>query len=213
MWSRYIGLAYFTPRLQIVNVYKHAKLNQMDCLVFLKLKVRTLKYDQYHNCWIWCQYLFKGQNGWLDEFNLVHNQTYVGSQHLSDQEYDEKGDKSIYLNIWSIRVISKVRKTHHQNPEIGHTQGDIQKKLAKKYTSIQQGMKLRKPSILVVNWVSSCLSFFLSTSTAATYIFTAPNCTTTIICLNPCALNAEYQHFILRFIKMSLLCRYHWKRG
>jgi len=37
--------------------------------------------------------------------------------------------------------------------------------------------------------------------------------TTTIICLEPCALNAEYQHFILRFIKMSLLCGYHWKRG
>ncbi len=27
------------------------------------------------------------------------------------------------------------------------------------------------PSILVVNWVSSCLSFFLNASTAATYIF------------------------------------------
>jgi hypothetical protein len=74
-------------------------------------------------------------------------------------------------------------------------------------------MKLRKPSILVVNWVSSCLFFFLSASTAATDIFSAPNCTTTIISLEPCALNAEYQHFILRFIKMSLLCGYHWKRG
>jgi hypothetical protein len=44
-------------------------------------------------------------------------------------------------------------------------------------------MKLKKPSILVVNWVSSCLSFSLSASTANTYIFTAPNCTTTIISL------------------------------
>jgi hypothetical protein len=59
-------------------------------------------------------------------------------------------------------------------------------------------MKLRKPSILVVNWVSSCLSFSLSASTAAAYIFTAPNCITTIISLGPCALNAEFQHFILR---------------
>jgi hypothetical protein len=42
---------------------------------------------------------------------------------------------------------------------------------------------------------SSCLSFFLSTSTAATYIFTARTCTTTIITLEPCTLNAEYQHF------------------
>jgi len=65
-------------------------------------------------------------------------------------------------------------------------------------------MKLRKPSILVVNRVSSCLSFFLSASTGGTYVFTGPNCSTTIISLEPCALNAEYQHFILRFIKLSL---------
>jgi hypothetical protein len=45
-------------------------------------------------------------------------------------------------------VIRKVRKT--QNPEFGHTQGEIKKKPAKKYISIQRGMKLRKPSILVV---------------------------------------------------------------
>jgi hypothetical protein len=48
-------------------------------------------------------------------------------------------------------VIRKVRKTQHQNPEFGHTQGEIQKKPAKKYISIQRGMKLRKTSILVVN--------------------------------------------------------------
>ncbi len=56
---------------------------------------------------------------------------------------------------------------------------------------------------MVVNWVSSCLSFFLSASTAAAYIFTAPTCTTT---LEPCALNAEFN-------EISLLCGYHWKRG
>jgi hypothetical protein len=50
-----------------------------------------------------------------------------------------------------IRVIGKVRKTQHQNPEFGHTQGDIQKNSANKYVSIQQEMKLRKPSILVIN--------------------------------------------------------------
>jgi hypothetical protein len=49
--------------------------------------------------------------------------------------------------------------------------------------------------------------------TIATYIFTAPTCTTTIITLKPCALNAEFKHFILKFNKISLLCRYHWKRG
>jgi hypothetical protein len=66
----------------------------------------------------------------------------------------------------------------------------------------------------------SGLSFFLSASTAATYIFTAPNCTTTITSLEPRAVTAEFQqftlscklqqHFIPRFDKkMSLLCSYH----
>ncbi len=32
---------------------------------------------------------------------------------------------------------------------------------------------------------------------------------TTIITLEPCALNAEFQNFILRFNKKFLLCRYH----
>jgi hypothetical protein len=49
------------------------------------------------------------------------------------------------------RVIGKVRKTQHQNPEFGHTPGDMKKKPAKKYNNILRGMKLRKPSILVVN--------------------------------------------------------------
>jgi hypothetical protein len=56
-----------------------------------------------------------------------------------------------------LRVIREVRKTQHQNPEFGHTQGEIKKKPAEKYISIQGGMKLKKPSILVVNSVSSCL--------------------------------------------------------
>jgi hypothetical protein len=112
-----------------------------------------------------------------------------------------------------IRAIRKVRQTQHQNPEFGHTKGESERKLANKYISIQRGMKLRKPTSLVVNWVSSCISFFLSNSTADTYIFTAPNCTTTIISLELCALNAEFQHFILRFNKMSLLWAYRWERG
>ncbi len=66
---------------------------------------------------------------------------------------------------------------------------------------------------LVGNWVSSSLSFFLSASTAATYIFTAPTCTIIIIVLEPCALNAETQHFIPRFNRISLLCEPHSKRG
>jgi hypothetical protein len=51
---------------------------------------------------------------------------------------------------------------------------------------------------VVDNWVSTCLSFFPSAFTAATYIFLAPTYTATIITLEPCPLNAEFQHFILR---------------
>jgi hypothetical protein len=35
----------------------------------------------------------------------------------------------------------------------------------------------------------------------------------TIITLEPCALNAEFPDFILRFNKISLLCRPHSNRG
>jgi hypothetical protein len=48
------------------------------------------------------------------------------------------------------RDIRKVRKRQHQYPKFGHTQGEIQKKPAKKYITIQGGMKLRKPSIAAV---------------------------------------------------------------
>jgi hypothetical protein len=50
------------------------------------------------------------------------------------------------------------------------------------------------------------LSFFLSASTGATYIFTTPTCTTTMVTSN-CALTAEFQDFN----KTSLLCRPHSK--
>jgi hypothetical protein len=56
--------------------------------------------------------------------------------------------------------------------------------------------------VLIHSSPSSPLSFFLS---ATTYIFTAPTCTTTIITLEPCALSGEFQRFILRFNKFSLL--------
>jgi hypothetical protein len=62
----------------------------------------------------------------------------------------------------------------------------------KSYKMKWLGPKLVIPPILVVNWVSSYLSFVLSTSTAATYIFTAPTCRITIVTFKPCALNAYY---------------------
>jgi len=56
----------------------------------------------------------------------------------------------------------------------------------------------------VVNWNSSCVSFFRSACIAATYIFTAPTCTTTIIILESRAIIAEFQHFIPRFNTLEL---------
>jgi hypothetical protein len=88
----------------------------------------------------------------------------------------------------------KVRQTQDQITEFGCTQLEIFKKTCK--ISIQGGVKLRKPSSLVINWVSSFLSFFLGAPTAATYIFTSLTFTPTIISLKPCALNVEFQHFV-----------------
>ncbi len=62
------------------------------------------------------------------------------------------GTLQIGLMLGYIRVIREVRKTQQQNPEFGHTQGEILKKtLQKKTISIQWGMKLRKLSILVIS--------------------------------------------------------------
>jgi hypothetical protein len=75
------------------------------------------------------------------------------------------------------------------------------------------GPKLVFLPILIVNQVSSYLSFFLSASTAATYRFTTPTCTTTLIILEHCALNAEFQHFILRFNKNFFTLQIALKEG
>jgi hypothetical protein len=84
--------------------------------------------------------------------------------------------------------------------------------MQKKYIRLKEGAGSNSEmhlALLVPNWVSFCFDpvflFFLTTSTAVTYIFTAPTCTTTIITLEPWALNAEFQHFIPRFNKTSLL--------
>jgi hypothetical protein len=41
---------------------------------------------------------------------------------------------SCLSKCWNIRVIPKVRKTQHQNPEFGNTQDEIQKKNLQKST-------------------------------------------------------------------------------
>jgi hypothetical protein len=54
---------------------------------------------------------------------------------------------------------------------------------------------------------------FFSASIVAAYIFTAPTCKATIISVEHCALNADFQHFIPRFNKISLIYGYPWKKG
>jgi hypothetical protein len=58
---------------------------------------------------------------------------------------------ALLLFLGDIRDIRKVRKTQHQYPEFGHTQGQFFKKPAKKSTLAFKGrVKLKKPSILMV---------------------------------------------------------------
>jgi hypothetical protein len=62
--------------------------------------------------------------------------------------------------------------------------------------------------------LSFILSFLLPNRLPCCYIYF--HCCYLYIYYNysrPCALNAEFQHFILRFNIISLLCGYHWKRG
>jgi hypothetical protein len=82
--------------------------------------------------------------------------------------------------------------------------------------------KLKNISIQGWRDLSSCCElsftlsflFFVSASTlAAAYIFTAPTCKATMIGVEPCALNAEFQHFIPRFNKISLLYGSPLKEG
>ncbi len=83
------------------------------------------------------------------------------------------------------RLFRKVRKTRHQNREFGPKPGEIQKKTCKKRTL---AFKLRNAALFLCptefHPVLTRLSFFLSGSTVATYIFTAPTCTTTMITSN-----------------------------
>ncbi len=58
------------------------------------------------------------------------------------------------------------------------------------------------PNILLIpkqHWFWPPLSFSLNFSTIATYIFKILTCTYSIIILEPCALNVEFQHFMPNF--------------
>jgi hypothetical protein len=62
-----------------------------------------------------------------------------GYPHFLFKEQGQRTTNEEVRNLWYIRVIRKVRQTQHQNREFGHSQGEIKKKPAKKYISIQWG--------------------------------------------------------------------------
>jgi hypothetical protein len=74
-------------------------------------------------------------------------------------------------------------------------------------------VKLRNAPFFVLNWVSSCFDLFPERLHCyhiyfhCSYLFNYYNY------LEPCALNAEFQHYIPRFNKISLLWGPYWKRG
>jgi hypothetical protein len=94
------------------------------------------------------------------------------------------------------KVIHKVRQTTHKNPEFefGPTQGEIKKKPAKKYNSIQGGGgRETQKTINFGGKLSFIVSFLFLEPLHCCYIcFHALTCTTTIISLEPCVLNAEF---------------------
>jgi hypothetical protein len=71
----------------------------------------------------------------------------------------------IYLFIYLLEISVKSGKDRVSTPSLIINSVRLKKKRAKKYISIQGRVKLRKPPILMVSWVSTCLSFFLSAST------------------------------------------------
>jgi hypothetical protein len=54
-------------------------------------------------------------------------------------------------------------------------------------------------------WQTQFHSLFPKRLQYCSYSSTALTCTTTIIRLKPCALNAEFQHFMLRFNKIGFI--------
>jgi hypothetical protein len=85
---------------------------------------------------------------------------------------------------------TNILKTQHQNPEFGHKQDEIKKILQNNSLAFNRGetqKTIRFCGKLSFMLASPPLSSFLSTSTAATCIFTSPICTATIITLEPSA--------------------------
>ncbi len=104
-------------------------------------------------------------------------------------------------NVSKIKVIHIVWYLGCENCQFWHNKVSNAELGMEFYKTKYLRLKLVFPPILVVNWVWSLLSFFLNASITAKYIFTTLTCTTIIITFKPCALDAKFQHFILRYQK------------
>ncbi len=83
--------------------------------------------------------------------------------------------QGFHTHVFDPRVIHKVRRLiRGRERPVGHQTRNWEWKFYKR----KLGAKLVFPPILVVNYDSSCVSFFLSACTVATYFFTAPTCVT-----------------------------------
>jgi hypothetical protein len=93
----------------------------------------------------------------------------------------------------------------------------LKQNLQKNTLAFNRGVKLRNAPFFLW-WIEfhpilSPISFFMNAFSVVTYVFTTPTYTTTIKTPKPYALNVEFQHFIPKFNKISLLCKPHSKRG
>jgi hypothetical protein len=130
-------------------------------------------------------------------------------------------DRCWYGIYYKSRVFHKVTKTQHQNSEFGPKPGEIFIKPVKKKTLPSKGkrVKLRNAPFF---WCQSeffhlvlmpSFPFSWAPPPVATYYFHCSYMYNYYNHLEPLALlNAEFQHFIPRFNKTSLLCGPHSKR-
>jgi len=132
-----------------------------------------------------------------------HNKVPTKSE---SKGYQQKSDTRTTLVCTSVGRVSEPRGSPgylYLNPDwhqFSHSLRKIIKNIETQVRSISfTREKLGKPSTLVVNWVSSCVSFFLRASSCCyiyfhcSYLYNYYNYSLTL------CTNAEFQHFILRF--------------
>jgi hypothetical protein len=100
--------------------------------------------------------------------------------------------------------VKEINPLRQNRKEIVSSWDSKKKSLPKKYIRQKDRVKLRvKLRFWWFSWVSPCLSFFSSVPLHYCYIYIHWSylSTRTVIRLEPCALDAEFQHFILSFNK------------